>query len=604
MRSHYGGDLTTSNIDETVTLCGWVDRRRDHGGVIFLDLRDREGIVQVVFDPDTEEHFHKADRVRSEYVLCVTGRVRARGEGTVNPNMKTGEIEVLGKTLDILSTAETPPFQLDEYTAVGEDVRLKYRYMDLRRHEMQARFIARSRITRAVRNFLDSEGFLDMETPILTRATPEGARDYLVPSRTHPGQFFALPQSPQLFKQLLMVSGFDRYYQIAKCFRDEDLRADRQPEFTQIDIEASFISEDAIMDIAERMVRYLFSEVLGEALPEFPHMTWHEAMDRYGSDKPDLRIPLELVSIDDLMAEVEFKVFNGPAIDPKGRVAALRVPGGASISRKEIDDYTSYIAQFGARGLAWIKVNELSAGVEGLQSPILKFMPDDVIDALMQRLQATDGDIVFFGADKVSVVNDSLGALRTRVGHDLNLVSEGWAPLWVVDFPMFEEDEGGLTPLHHPFTSPSCDLDALRAAPEKALSRAYDMVLNGTELGGGSIRIHDRDIQAEVLEILGIGEDEAQDKFGFLLDALKYGAPPHGGVAFGLDRIIMLMTGTTSIRDVIAFPKTQSAACVMTEAPGAVDAQQLRELNLRLRETPQRDAADATSAAEQMEEER
>ncbi|MEM0953589.1 MAG: aspartate--tRNA ligase [Pseudomonadota bacterium] len=597
MRTHYCGDLTTANIDETVTLCGWVDRRRDHGGVIFLDLRDREGIVQVVFDPDTEEHFERADRVRSEYVLCVSGRVRARGEGTVNPNMRTGEIEVLGKTLEILSSAETPPFQLDEYTAVGEDVRLKYRYMDLRRHEMQARFIARSRITQAVRNFLDGEGFLDMETPILTRATPEGARDYLVPSRTHPGEFFALPQSPQLFKQLLMVSGFDRYYQIAKCFRDEDLRADRQPEFTQIDIEASFTDEAEIMDVAERMMRHLFSEVLEETLPPFPHMTWHEAMERYGSDKPDLRIPLELVSIDDLMTEVEFKVFNGPAVDPAGRVAALRVPGGASISRKEIDDYTSYISQFGARGLAWIKVNDLAAGTEGLQSPILKFMPDPVIQALMQRLGAADGDIVFFGADKTRVVNDSLGALRTRVGHDLNLVAEGWAPLWVVDFPMFEEVDGGLTPLHHPFTAPSCDLDTLRTAPEQALSRAYDMVLNGTELGGGSIRIHSRDTQWAVLEILGIGAEEAQDKFGFLLDALKYGAPPHGGIAFGLDRIIMWMTGATSIRDVIAFPKTQSAACVMTNAPGTVDAQQLRELNLRLRETPKAERAGGSDDA-------
>ncbi len=595
MRTQYCGDLSTANIDDTVTLCGWVDRRRDHGGVIFLDMRDREGIVQVVFDPDTEEHFERADRVRSEYVLQVTGRVRARGEGTVNPNMRTGEIEVLGKSLEILSNAETPPFQLDEYTAVGEEVRLKYRYMDLRRPEMQARFMTRSRISQVVRNFLDAEGFLDMETPVLTRATPEGARDYLVPSRTHPGQFFALPQSPQLFKQLLMVSGFDRYYQIAKCFRDEDLRADRQPEFTQIDIEASFVDEAAIMDIAERMVRSVFESVLGEVLPEFPHMTWHEAMDRFGSDKPDLRIPLELVSVDDLMSEVEFKVFNGPATDPAGRVAALRVPGGASISRKEIDDYTSYISQFGARGLAWIKVNDIGAGVEGLQSPILKFMPDEVVARLMERLQAENGDIVFFGADKTGVVNDSLGALRTRVGHDLDMVADGWSPLWVVDFPMFEAVEGGLTPLHHPFTAPSCDLETLQSSPEKALSRAYDLVLNGTELGGGSIRIHDRDMQGAVLDVLGIGAQEAQEKFGFLLDALKYGAPPHGGIAFGLDRLVMLMTGAASIRDVIAFPKTQSAACVMTDAPGVVDAQQLRELNLRLRETAKDTPSDAVS---------
>ena len=585
MRSHYCGDLSTDHIGETVTICGWVDRRRDHGGVIFLDMRDREGIVQVVFDPDTEEHFELADRVRSEYVLCVTGRVRARGEGTVNPNMKTGEIEVLGKQLQLLNVAATPPFQMDEYTAVGEEVRLKYRYMDLRRHEMQERFLMRSRITGTVRNFLDREGFLDMETPILTRATPEGARDYLVPSRTHPGQFFALPQSPQLFKQLLMVSGFDRYYQIAKCFRDEDLRADRQPEFTQIDIEASFIDESIIMDIAERMIREVFDTVLGVELPAFPHMTYAEAMERFGSDKPDLRIPLELVTIDDLMAEVEFKVFHGPAVDPEGRVVALRVPGGATISRKEIDDYTSYIANYGARGLAWIKVNDLAAGVEGLQSPILKFMPEDIVSRLMERLEAADGDIIFFGADKNKVVNESLGALRVKLGNDLGLVGEGWAPLWVIEFPMFEEEESGLAPLHHPFTSPACDVDALRAAPATAPSRAYDMVLNGTELGGGSIRIHDRDMQQAVFDILGIDEQEAADKFGFLLDALRFGAPPHGGIAFGLDRLVMLMSGAQSIRDVITFPKTQTAHCVMTDAPSDVDARQLRELNLRLRET-------------------
>ena len=586
MRSHYCGALGTANIDETVTLCGWVDRRRDHGGVIFLDMRDRQGIVQVVFDPDTEEHFERADRVRGEYVLKVTGRVRARSDATVNPAMPTGEIEVLGKELEILNQAATPPFQLDEYTAVGEEVRLQYRYMDLRRHEMQQRLILRSKITSAVRNFLDGEGFLDIETPILTRATPEGARDYLVPSRTHPGQFFALPQSPQLFKQLLMVSGFDRYYQIAKCFRDEDLRADRQPEFTQIDIETSFLDEAEIMSITERMVRELFQSVLGVDLPEMPHMSYAEAMERYGSDKPDLRIPLELVSIDDLMQQVEFKVFRGPADDPQGRVAALKVPGGVTISRKEIDDYTSYVSIFGARGLAWIKVNDIDAGVAGLQSPILKFMPDEIVSQMMQRLEAGNGDIIFFGADRRKVVNEALGALRIKVAEDQELIGEGWAPLWVVDFPMFEQDgSGNWTPLHHPFTAPSCSAQELVANPGEALSRAYDMVLNGCELGGGSIRIYQRDMQEAVFRILQIDEAEAEEKFGFLLKALQYGAPPHGGLAFGLDRLVMLMTGTHSIRDVIAFPKTQTAHCVMTDAPGDVNAQQLRELNLRLRQT-------------------
>jgi aspartyl-tRNA synthetase len=586
MRSHYCGALSTANIDETVTLCGWVDRRRDHGGVIFLDLRDRQGIVQVVFDPDTDEHFQRADKVRSEYVLKLTGRVRARTDGTVNSAMATGQIEVLGKQLEILNASATPPFQLDEHTRVGEEVRLQYRYMDLRRQEMQERLILRSRITSAVRNFLDGEGFLDIETPILTRATPEGARDYLVPSRTHPGKFFALPQSPQLFKQLLMVAGFDRYYQIAKCFRDEDLRADRQPEFTQIDIETAFLDEQEIMAITERMIRGLFAAVLNVDLPAFPHMTYADAMDRYGSDKPDLRIPLELVSVDDLMQQVEFKVFRGPADDPVGRVAALKVPGGASISRKEIDDYTKYVSIFGARGLAWIKVNDLAAGVEGLQSPILKFMPEDIVAQMMTRLGAANGDIIFFGADRAKVVNEALGALRIKVGQDQGMVADGWAPLWVVDFPMFEESAtGGWTPLHHPFTAPSCDAEQLAASPGTALSRAYDMVLNGTELGGGSIRIHKRDMQEAVFRILDIDEAEAQEKFGFLLNALQYGAPPHGGLAFGLDRLVMLMTGASSIRDVIAFPKTQSAACVMTDAPGVVAAEQLKELNIRLRQS-------------------
>ena len=586
MRSHYCGALGTTNIDETVTLCGWVDRRRDHGGVIFLDMRDRQGIVQVVFDPDTQEHFQRADRVRSEYVLKVTGRVRARSEATVNPAMATGEIEVLGKELEILNQAATPPFQMDEYTSVGEEVRLQYRYMDLRRQEMQQRLMLRSRITSAVRSFLDAEGFLDIETPILTRATPEGARDYLVPSRTHPGQFFALPQSPQLFKQLLMVAGFDRYYQIAKCFRDEDLRADRQPEFTQIDIETAFLDEAGIMAVTERMIRELFRTVLQVELPEFPHIPYSEAMERYGSDKPDLRIPLELVSIDDLMQQVDFKVFRGPADDPAGRVAALRVPGGATISRKEIDDYTSYVSIFGARGLAWIKVNDIDAGVTGLQSPILKFMPEDVVASMMQRLEAANGDIIFFGADRARVVNEALGALRIKVAEDEGLVAEGWAPLWVVDFPMFEEDgNGNWTPLHHPFTAPACSVAELAANPGQALSRAYDMVLNGCELGGGSIRIYQRDMQEAVFRILRIEEAEAEEKFGFLLKALQYGAPPHGGLAFGLDRLVMLMTGAQSIRDVIAFPKTQTAHCALTDAPGDVSAQQLRELNIRLRQS-------------------
>ncbi len=584
MRTDYCGSINDAHIDQTVTLCGWVDRRRDHGGVIFLDMRDREGIVQVVFDPDTEEHFALADKVRSEYVLKITGRVRARTPETVNPTMATGKIEILGKTLEILNEAATPPFQLDEHISVGEEVRLKYRYMDLRRPEMQANLIARSKITYVIRSFLENEGFLDIETPILTRATPEGARDYLVPSRTHPGEFFALPQSPQLFKQLLMVSGFDRYYQIARCFRDEDLRADRQPEFTQIDIEASFLEENDIMDIAERMVRKVVESHAGDTLPTFPHMTWHEAMERFGSDKPDLRIDLELTSIDDLMRAVEFKVFRGPADDPNGRVAALLVPGGGKLSRKEIDDYTKFVSIYGAKGLAWVKVNDRAAGIEGLQSPILKFMPDDVIYALLDRLGAADGDIIFFGADKRHIVNEALGALRLHVAQDLGLVRDGWAPLWIVDFPMFEDNgKGGLTPLHHPFTAPACDVATLQKDPASAISRAYDMVLNGSEVGGGSIRICDQSMQTAVFDILGIDSAEQEEKFGFLLSALRHGAPPHGGLAFGLDRLVTLMVGGHSIRDVIAFPKTQSAHCVMTDAPGAVSDAQLKELNIRLR---------------------
>lgn len=590
MRSHYCGDLNTSHLNQEVVLCGWVHRRRDHGGVIFLDLRDRNGIAQVVVNPDTQAAFANADRSRNEYVLKITGKVNPRPEGTVNPNMPTGEIEVVASEVEVLNTSETPPFMLDEHGKVGEEVRLKYRYVDLRRTEMAEKLRFRSRVTHQIRNFLEEQGFLDIETPILTRATPEGARDYLVPSRTHEGQFFALPQSPQLFKQLLMVAGFDRYYQIAKCFRDEDLRADRQPEFTQIDIEASFIEEADIMGTAEGMIRKIFKGSLDVELGDFPHMPYAEAMERYGSDKPDLRIPLELVDVSDLMAGVDFKVFSGPATDPKGRVAALKVKGGAELSRKQIDDYTKFVSIYGARGLAWIKVNKRADGLEGLQSPIVKFM-EGVVEQLLDRVGAEDGDIVFFGADKTKIVNEALGALRCKLGEDLNLYTTDWAPLWVVDFPMFEENsDGSLSALHHPFTAPKCTAEELEANPADKLSRAYDMVLNGTELGGGSIRIHNQTMQQAVFRVLGISAEEQQEKFGFLLDALKFGAPPHGGLAFGLDRLMMLMTGAKSIREVIAFPKTQSAACVMTDAPGDVSQEQLRELNLRLRLKAQTEA--------------
>jgi len=587
MRSHYCGDLREEHIGQEITLAGWVHRRRDHGGVIFLDLRDREGLTQVVFDPDREESFALADSCRNEFVVEVKGLVRARPEGTTNPDMPTGAIEVLGKELIILNKAETPPFQLDEHQQVGEDVRLRHRYVDLRRPEIQEKLRFRSKVTHQVRAYLEDQGFLDIETPILTRATPEGARDYLVPSRTHEGSFFALPQSPQLFKQLLMVSGFDRYYQIAKCFRDEDLRADRQPEFTQIDIETSFLDENEVMAITENMIRGLFKDQLNIDLGEFPHMPYSEAMQRFGSDKPDLRIPMELVDVADLVASVDFKVFAGPATDPKGRVAALKVPGGSELTRKQIDEYTKYVSIYGAKGLAWIKVNDLAAGAEGLQSPIVKFLGADIALQIMERLEAKDGDLVFFGADKANIVNEALGALRIKVGEDLNMLEREWAPLWVVDFPMFEENsDGSMTALHHPFTAPSCSPEELIAQPEGQLSRAYDMVLNGCELGGGSVRIHDQEMQKAVFKVLGISDEEADEKFGFLLNALKFGAPPHAGLAFGLDRLIMLMTGSTSIREVIAFPKTQSAACPMTEAPGEVSAAQLRDLNIKLRKTP------------------
>jgi len=587
MRSHYCGQINEELIDQEVTLCGWVNRRRDHGGVIFIDLRDREGLVQVVFDPDREHTFETAERVRNEYVLQVKGRVRARDESTINEKLATGRVEVLGLELAVLNTAETPPFQLDEED-VGDDLRLRYRYIDLRRDEMQYRMRLRNQVTRYLRRYLDSHGFWEIETPMLTKATPEGARDYLVPSRTHSGQFFALPQSPQLFKQLLMMSGMDRYYQIVRCFRDEDLRADRQPEFTQLDIETSFMGEEAVMEINEEMIRGLFSEVLQVDLPNpFPRMTHAEAMARFGSDKPDLRIPLELVDLAVEMKDVEFKVFSGPANDPKGRVVVLRLPGGAELSRKEIDDYTDYVGRYGARGLAWIKVNDVDAGRDGLQSPIVKFLPDDVLSAIITKTGTVSGDILFFGAGDAFTVNESIGALRVRLGHDRGLVADEWQPLFVVAFPMFEDDgKGGLTPLHHPFTSPATSSpEMLRKEPETILSRAYDMVLNGTELGGGSVRIHDSAMQKAVFEILGISDQEAEDKFGFLLTALKYGCPPHAGIAFGLDRLVMLMSGASSIRDVMAFPKTQTAACPLTAAPSAVSSAQLRELNLRLRKT-------------------
>ncbi|MDH3870808.1 MAG: aspartate--tRNA ligase [Gammaproteobacteria bacterium] len=593
MRSIYCGELNASHLDQEVTLCGWVHRRRDHGGVIFVDLRDHHGLVQVVFDPDTPEIFSTAERIRNEYVLQVRGRVRNRPEGTVNTDLPTGEVEVLGLSLNVLNPAETPPFQLDDED-IQDETRLRYRYIDLRRPEMQEKLRLRARITRKLRTFLDERNFVDVETPILTRSTPEGARDYLVPSRTHTGEFFALPQSPQLFKQLLMMGGIDRYYQIARCFRDEDLRADRQPEFTQLDIETAFMDEDAIMSLTEAMVRELFAEVLDVALPDpFPRLGYAESMDRFGTDRPDLRIPLELVDLGDVMKDVEFKVFAGPANDPRGRVAALRVPGGAAISRKDIDDYTSYVGKYGARGLAYIKVNEVAAGRDGLQSPILKFLPDEVVTAIVARTGVEDGDLVFFGADRASVVNESLGALRVKLGHDRGMVEGEWQPLWVVDFPMFEWDEKASRwmALHHPFTAPNAgDPAVLEENPGTSLSRAYDMVLNGTELGGGSIRIHQTEVQQAVFKLLGIGDEEARDKFGFLLDALKYGCPPHGGIAFGLDRLVMLMTGASSIREVMAFPKTQTAACPLTQAPSAVATGQLIELGIHLRKPPEVDS--------------
>ena len=585
MRSHYCGQVDEALIGEEIAVCGWVHRRRDHGGVIFIDLRDREGLLQVVFDPDRAEIFAEAERIRGEYVLAVKGIVRQRPEGTINPNMRTGQVEVLAHELTVLNRSETPPFHHDENA--NEELRLTYRYLDLRRESMLANLRLRHKVTMAMREYLDSDDFIDVETPMLTRATPEGARDYVVPSRTHPGKFFALPQSPQIFKQLLMMSGLDRYYQIVRCFRDEDLRADRQPEFTQLDVEMSFVNEDDVTEKMEALLRHIFKQVLEVDLPDpFPRMTYSEAMQRFGSDKPDLRIELELVEVADLMGSVEFKVFAGPASDPEGRVAALCLPGGNELSRKEIDDYTAFVSRYGAKGLAYIKVNDVDAGRDGLQSPILKFLPDDVVSGILERTNAKSGDLIFFGADKARVVNDALGALRVKLGEDRGLVAEGWSPLWVVDFPMFEIDPQTKrwNALHHPFTAPAVnDAEALKSDPGNALSRAYDIVLNGSEIGGGSIRIHDQALQSAVFDILQISKAEAQEKFGFLLRALEYGCPPHGGIAFGLDRIVMLMAGADSIRDVIAFPKTQTASCPLTNAPGEISAEQLKETGIRLR---------------------